>query len=236
MASLTDFNRRLLAVVCLLLAWVAVTIEPFQNVAFALACGGTVQDRAVGGRENTENHIKGTRTDVYVNDFPAAQSRSWRSVAVVRADFEYIAETGWILDSDYDQLAHPYRTTKLAGFQPQTIRALGVNLSKGVNHSFRVHDNNGDQTWSFAYTDNSGNWQALGDLAVSFNNGLSLTEAESRCSTDILFARYRNLNKLPQSNSSWTPYDGLSQYIDANGGIYDFCWLSKTSYDVKDVC
>lgn len=73
-------------------------------------------------------------------------------------------------------------------------------------------------------------------LPVSFNNGLSLTQAESRCSTDILFARYRNLSKLPEANTSWTTYDGLSQYIDLNGGIYDFCPLSKTSYDVKDVC
>jgi hypothetical protein len=48
--------------------------------------------------------------------------------------------------------------------------------------------------------------------------------------------RYRNLSKLPEANTSWTTYDGLSQYIDLNGGIYDFCWLSITSYDVKDVC
>lgn len=200
----SSLNRRLLPIACLMLAWAALSIEPFHNVAHALSCGGTVQDRAVGGRENTEAHIKGTRTDVYVNDFSVAQSRTWRSVAIARADFEYIAETGWILDSDYNQLAHPYRTTKIAGFVPETIRALDVSLSKGVNHSFRVHDNNGDQSWSFAYTDNNGNWQALGDLPVSFNNGLSLTQAESRCSTDILFARYRNLSKLPEANTSWT--------------------------------
>lgn len=233
---LSRFNRRLFPVACIALAWTTISIEPFGNVAQALQCSGSDDHRAIGGRENTEDHTKGTRADVYVNDFPAAQIKTWRSLAVARADGVYFAETGWALESDFNQLAHPYRTYKVGGSNPVSIRELGVSLSKGVNHSFRVHDNNGDQSWSFAYTDNGGNWQALGDLSISFNNGLSLSESESECDTDILFARFRNLNKLPQANSTWTNYGGLSLYVDRLSGIYDFCWLGQTSYDIKDVC
>lgn len=43
---------------------------------------------------------------------------------VARADGVYFAETGWALESDYNQLAHPYRTYKVAGANPVTLRAL----------------------------------------------------------------------------------------------------------------
>lgn len=168
-----------------------------------------------------------------VNSFAEAQTESWRAVAIAQ-DANSFVEVGWITREDQGPYqAHPFRLAVTRGnrnYRPK----WDVNLRLAQMHEFKVHDSNDDGDWSFAY-----DGIAMGDMSASADQGESITESERNCTSDSLFAEFRNLSKCaPDQGCGWSAYGGLRQYIDtANGSNpYDFCWVGPRAYDVRQSC
>jgi hypothetical protein len=191
------------------------------------ACSGSIVKDAVGGNENTSNH-RGTKANILVNDFSSHQYQTWRQVAVVENSNNF-AEAGWSWIEGYGQYAFPMKIWVDNGVK-SWVYFNQISLARGFRHEFKVHDSDGNWYWSFAYNGNE-----MGNEFVSFSNGTSLSESERWCTSDVLFAEFRELQKCQGQGCGWTDYGGLSQYINTTTD-YRFCWKSKTAYDVRGQC
>lgn len=190
-------------------------------------CGGTVTHQAVGGNESSNTRL-GDQANVLVNNFSSNQYESWRAVAILKNSSNF-AEAGWFTDESVDQGHHPYKTWVTDGV-PHEVDFNTVNLSGGANHNFKVHDQNHDHYWSFAYDGNP-----MGNEFVNMDWGTPITESERRCTTDSLYAHFLNLKTIPCTNCAWQSYQSLSQYINTTSD-YKFCKVSNTEYWVKKTC
>lgn len=188
---------------------------------------GTKSHQAVGGRENTSSTLRGNRNNVWVNSFGSGQFQSWRAVAIIQSSNNF-AETGWITWPGFQ--AHPYRTWMANGVLDDDNIEWGINLALDQFHEFKIHDSNGDQSWSFAYDGN-----ALGQKTLPLVWGQAVSESERGCTADSLFAHFKEMNKCSGINCSWVNFGGLTQYID-NASGYSFCWRSATHFDVQASC
>ena len=196
------------------------------------SCSGSIIHDAVGGNEKAVSIVRqGDRADVLVNNFNQNQHRVWRAVALLQSGNNFL-EAGWVLRVDIfgDQHQRPYRTWVNLGI-PSEVIIGDVWFTPGTTHEFKVHDQNGDQNWSFAY-DGIG----MGNEAMSMTWGLPVTEAERGCTDDSLKADFSGLSKINCDNCSWTSYDDVEKYIDTTGGEWKFCGRSKTRYEVKQTC
>ena len=203
-------------------------LAPREAVPTASAhCNGNVVKGAVGGKENTNYH-RGTSANILVNNFTTHQYQTWRMAAVVENSNNY-AEAGWSQIEAYGSNAFPMKVWVDNGVKDWQY-FTGVSLSRGVRHEFKTHDSDGNWYWSFAYNGNS-----MGNEYVSFSNGVSVTESERWCTTDVLFAEFRSLQRCHGASCGWTNYQSLVEYIN-NTNDYKFCKLSTTSYDVKGQC
>ena len=189
--------------------------------------GSPVFDR-IGGYENSALR-RGTRADIYVNNFQQNQYDSWRQVSILLNSNNW-AEAGWF--STLGGTPHPFKSWKNGGVFGE--QHLSANLSTDMSHEFKVHDANGNRHWSFAYDGN-----AMGDEFVDFNVGESISQAERNCTSDSLFANFRNLDRITCVGCTWTNYQSLYQYVNStpgSGNAYEFCRLSNTGYNVRQSC
>lgn len=204
------------------LVWVGASAGPAHAT-----CGGTQSHQAVGGKESSSSRL-GDYADVLVNGFSSNQFRSWRSVAIVK-NINNFAEVGWVTDELFGQGHYPYKSWVTDGVANSSV-SLSANLSTGVTHNFKVHDQNHDNYWSFAYDGNP-----MGNEYVNMDSGQPRTESERDCSTDSLRAHFVNLKQIGCANCAWSPYSDLSQYVN-NTSDFKFCKISVTEYWVKNPC
>ena len=230
MAVPKDKRWRALRGVCslfLALSWLALSPTP----ALAACSGDEVHD-AVGGNEKDVAAATriGDRADVLVNDFASNQHRVWRAVGLIKDPNNFL-EAGWVLRVDIfgNQSKHPYKTWRDLGVTREEIIG-NVTFAAGTTHEFKVHDQNGDQQWSFAYDGN-----AMGNEPMAMTQGLPVTESERRCTTNSLKADFTHLNKINCVNCSWTAYDDLQKYINTTTD-WKFCRRSATRYEVLKTC
>lgn len=190
-------------------------------------CGGTIKWDYVGGYEGSTARY-GNRARILVNNFASAQYMSWRMVWILKSSNNN-AETGWqVQEALGNQDAHPFKTWVTDGVKDSYTAS--VSLTKGQLHEFKVHDQNGDKNWSFAYDGNP-----LGNHYVNMSSGTPISESERNCTSDSLYARVTSLSKINSVNGSWTPYGSLSQYVDT-ATDYNFCRVSNTEFYVKKTC
>jgi hypothetical protein len=208
---------------------VGLVVIPGQ-VAYAACTPHASPNDAVGGKESSQVRL-GAKADVLVNAFGQDQTNTWRSVTVWQDDM-FSAEVGWFVKSSYDQYPHPYQTRVNNGITRTVDRADLSVLPQGILHTFKVHDQNHDHQWSFAYDGN-----ALGNLRVDFDWGRPLFEAERKCADDSLYAQFRTLQQVGCTNCGWSPLTSLSMWVqNPISNFYYFCLISTTSFDVKQVC
>jgi hypothetical protein len=223
------FSRRLGAsflIWALALLWV---VSLGSTTALA-ACQGTIVHDAVGGNEATVGATRiGDRADVLVNNFTQSQHANWRAVALIQNGNNFL-EAGWVLDVIFgNQGQHPYKTWVNLGVAHETD-FLGVTFAGGTTHEFKVHDQNTDQSWSFAW-----DGTAMGNETMSMTQGLPVSEAESNCTDDPLKANFTNLNKINCQNCSWVAYLNVERYINTTTN-WKFCRRSNTRYEVLQTC
>jgi hypothetical protein len=195
----------------------------------ALAFGGCGANHpAVGGNESFSRI--GNRASVLVNDMTQDHSHNtWRSVLVWQNN-NYSAEVGWYSDTSDDSADHPYKTWVSDGI-PHTQSFGNVVISpEGEQHTFKVHDQNGDQQWSFAWDGN-----ALGNQSVSMTEGLPLNESERCNNSDNLWAIFKDLQRLACEQCGWQDYSNLSKFVN-NTSDFKFCKNSATDFRVKQSC
>jgi hypothetical protein len=182
---------------------------------------------AVGGKENNNLRL-GNQGDIWVNNFGTNQHHTWRMVWI-RFNSSFNAEAGWGIDSQTNQGAHPFKSWVQNGvFQNTTL--TGVNLTKDAFHTFKVHDQNHDHNWSFAYDGN-----AMGNEFVNMDWGTPIDESERDCGNDSHWSHHKNLKNIGCTNCGWQPYTTLQQYIDT-ASDYSYCQISTTEFQVKQSC
>jgi hypothetical protein len=125
---------------------------------------------AVGGRGGLTGRY-GNRADIFVNAFATDQHYTWRMVWVYK-NGNNNAETGWALYSPVDQNAHPFKTWHVDG-ELRSTTPYDISLSQNGYHEFKTHDQNGDESWSFAYDGIS-----LGNEYVDMTTGFPISESE----------------------------------------------------------
>ena len=167
-----------------------------------------------------------------MNNFSENQTRVWRSVAIFN-NGDNFAETGWVLRTDIfgDQHQRPYKTWYNLGVPHEEI-ITDVWFSPGTTHEFKVHDQNGDQNWSFAY---DGTPFPSGNEPMAMTQGTPISEAERRCTDDSLRANFSSLNKINCQNCSWVAYVDVEKYINTTNN-WKFCRRSDTRYEVLKTC
>lgn len=192
------------------------------------SCGGTPRTDEVSGYEHSAFR-RGTRADVYVNNFGQNPYDSWRAVGIFLNSNNFV-ETGWF-QTQNDNTPHPYKTWKSGGVI-DSVDFYGIDLNDDAFHEFKAHDQNGDRHWSFAADGNP-----LGNEFADFSLGDSRSSSERSCTSDSLYANFRQLNRISCVGCSWLPYESLYQYKDTPmTNDYDFCRLSNTSFDVGINC
>jgi len=184
---------------------------------------------AVGGREPNTNTRLGNKANVLVNNFTQQQQQNtFRSVTVWQSN-NFSAEVGWFVNPSVTPLPRPYKTWVNNGFG-FTLNGTSNIFPLGQAHEFKVHDQNHDRMWSFAW-----DGTALGNQLVNFDWGFPLDQSE-RCNTpDNLFAHFSGLQRITAPNASWTNYSNVVQYID-NTSAFAFCRASATDFSVKAAC
>lgn len=146
------FPRRPLVVILILvtLASLSLVLVPRQLIPSASAVCSVGNYSIVSGRENVDAHLKGSKANIFVNSFDSAQCKSWRATAIIKNNCN-LAETGWISRDGHGYSVAPFKTWYVAAnCAYHHDEFWNQPLSLGVNHEFKVHDNNGDQWWSFA--------------------------------------------------------------------------------------
>ena len=142
-------------------------------------------------------------------------------------------EAGWQTQAVYDQQAHPFKTEKDAGVVSSVVLS-GINLPQNAFEAFRVVDANDDNVYQSYY----GNNQIGVNNTVTINAGSSfaISESESTCSSDSLWAEFRELRYISNQGGSLVNYVDVLERVDLNSGPYQFCRRGSTSYDVKQTC
>lgn len=95
---------------------------------------------------------------------------------------------------------------------------------------FKVHDQDANQFWSFAYRGDS-----LGNEFASFNTGEGRTNTETHCTSDSASAEYKDLQDFSCIGCSFGPFQDLRFRFDNNPN-YDFCRISSTRHTVRQNC
>lgn len=210
------------------LGWV---VSVGSTTALAVCSGSIVHD-AVGGNENAVGGATrlGDRANVLVNNFSSNQHEVWRAVALLQNGNNFL-EAGWVLTVPLfsDQRQRPYKTWVNLGVAQEEI-IVNVWFTSGTFHEFKVHDQNQDQSWSFAFDGN-----AMGNESMSMTAGLPITESERRCTDDSLKADIKNLDKINCENCSWINYEDVERYINTTNN-WKFCKRSDTRYEVLQNC
>jgi hypothetical protein len=195
-------------------------------------CGetdGTLENSGTGARIGypAPSYYYGNSGSVAVNDFSEHQVRTWRSLGMFRDSTTFV-EGGWLLAESLDQLKHPYRTYKNEGLGPYLKVLPTENLSIGF-HAFNVKDADGNKTWSIHWDTHQ-----IG-IGVYVNidglNGFPLQEAESGCTSDSRFSRFRFLKSIYQLHGTWAPYGSLTPFVV--GSPYNLCLLQPDGFDTK---
>lgn len=141
----------------------------------------------------------------------------------------YSAEVGWFWDPSDAPLPRAYKTWVNAGVATAVSSTQNIaNLN--VLHNLKVHDQNRDHQWSFAWDGN-----ALGNQFVNFDWGTPVDESERCNHADSLYARFTKLRQIGCANCGWVAYSGLVKWVD-NASDYSFCKISSTNFWVKQVC
>jgi hypothetical protein len=159
-----------------------------RHVAYAACTPHASPNDAVGGKESSTLRL-GAKADVLVNAFGQNQTNTWRSITVWQND-NFSAEVGWFVKSSYNQYAHPYQT-RVNNAITYTVDRPDITIQpQGILHTFKVHDQNHNHQWSFAYDGNP-----LGNLRVDFDWGRPLFEAERNCADDSLTRSFALFSK-----------------------------------------
>jgi hypothetical protein len=221
-------SRSLIIFVSALLVLVSTSAVPAEAHQTSAACITHDKD-AVGGREGSNLRL-GNRANIWVNNFTEEQHWTWRMVWIFRTS-NFNAEAGWQLDSGVNQGAYPFKTWVNNGVvRSETL--WGVWLTKNLFHEFKVHDQNNDHNWSFAY-----DGSAMGNEFVNMDWGTPIDESERGCVDDSMWAHYKNLNNIGCINCGWQTYSSLSLYIDSpTSNDYDFCRISAIEFKVQQTC
>ena len=190
------------------------------------------QERAIGGRNQTATAY-GSRSKALVNDFGSNQDHTWRATGVWQ-NSNNLAEAGWFVNSGTNQMAHPYRSYRISGVLTD-VHYPSINLTKGAFEAFRVVDPDDNNTYQFYYGNNQ---MGSNQINVPLNAGSSLavTQSESECSGDSLFAQFMELKRIATQNGSFVPYTQVIQYISLNPGVYNYCPVATDAYDVRQTC
>jgi hypothetical protein len=206
----------------------AAFVGPTPAVAARGACSVNPHD-AVGGREPSTTTRLGNRADVLVNNFTQGQDNTWRSVTVWQSP-NFSAEVGWFVNPLVSPLPLPYKTWVNNGVDATVNGSQNITLV-GSLHTFKVHDQNHDHEWSFAWDGNP-----LGNEHVAFDWGFPLDESE-RCTDpgDNLYARFTNLQQLGCTNCSWNVYTDVVKYVN-NTSDFKFCKVAADEFTIKAVC
>lgn len=213
--------------------WAAIVMVAAGTLATTLArpamasCSGTNIHYGVGGVDNTSTLFRGTKADIYVNNFSTHQYKVARNLSVYQNSNNF-AEVGWAVVDSVDQNKHPYKTWVSDGVDKTVIASASLPGDSAV--SFKVHDDNDDKYWSFAWNGN-----ALGNQYANFHLGRSRAQSERWCTSDSAWGHHFNLQHLVYINGSWDDFGGLSQDV-AGDPDYNFCWTSKTEFYVKQTC
>jgi hypothetical protein len=212
----------------LLLTLIAVVVWPIAPATAAFGGCSINPHDAVGGREPNTTTRLGNKANVLVNNFTQQQQNTFRSVTIWQSN-SFSAEVGWFVNPSVTPLPRAYKTWVNDGFG-FTVNGTQNIFPLGEAHEFKVHDQNHDRMWSFAWDGN-----ALGNQTVNFDWGFPLDQSE-RCNTpDNLFAHFSSLQRITAPNASWTNYSDVVQYID-NTSAFAFCRASATDFSVKAAC
>jgi hypothetical protein len=166
---------------------------------------------------------------VLVNDLSQdANHNVWRSVTILQ-NGNYSAEVGWYSDTDQNRLAHPYKTWVNNGI-PHTDTDPSNILPLDDLHWFKVHDQNRDRDWSFAWEGN-----ALGNEHVAMSSATPVDQAERCNNSDTLWSHFTELQSLACESCGWDPYNDVKKWVD-NTADYRFCRIDSDTFRVKQVC
>jgi hypothetical protein len=222
-----NFAGRLGLISVIFLVTSVVLAVGLSSPAFA-SCGGNTVHDWIGGYDSSYSSYRGAKGDLYVNSFGSSHQYHVARNVVIWQNSNNFAEAGWVILESINQLMHPYKTWVNDGVVRTTY--LSADFGGGTNHTFKVHDENGDRYWSFAYDGN-----AMGNEYANFPYGNAVSETERWCTSDSLWAHAYNLQNLTYINGSWANWAANSKWADT-ASDYDFCWMSKTEYYAKQTC
>jgi hypothetical protein len=215
----------------------AALIGLWPTGALAGCSGSTSTHLAIGVAGTTPGSgasVYGHKLNVWVNNFDSSQYNTWRSIVLLRSS-SFSLEVGWTLNENDagDQKAHVYRRWVNDGVVRHT-HWYGQEVSpRDDYHAAAVKDPNHDKDWTFLF-DND----AYGDdeyVNISGTQGVFISEAESWCSTDSLWAHFKDI-KFLRGDGAWIDPGTLSGYTN-NTPNYSLCIApSLTAYHVKQNC
>lgn len=212
---------------------VALILTLFPPGVAEAHCPGTqVVDHVQGYDQDRGSTVRGVQGNIFVNNFDV-NHQFWtiRALAVVQTaavpspDF---VEVGWFKRESVGTKRVFKARSNNGVYDIQLFD--GSSLNNGVFRGFKVHDQNANQFWSFAYRGDS-----LGNEFSSFNTGEGRTNTETHCTSDSASAEYRNLRDFSCIGCSFGAFQDLRLQFDNNGN-YDFCRISSTRHTVRQNC
>lgn len=190
--------------------------------------GSDVVDWDLEAEDTGRPNLFGVKGNIYVNDFGAAQHRSVRSVYIF-FNTNNFAEVGWHVGHEVFPTELVVNKVWVSNGAPDHEHFTSPTLDPNTTHEWKIHDENVNRSWSFAYDGNP-----LGNQFILMDYGRPGTLTEVHCKKDSAWAHFTSLKDCLTA-CIWQPFAQLSQVEDENPN-YCFQKISNSEHYVKQVC